>query len=74
MDNKMIQIKVDCRACGGKAYLRTGESFLIDGNVHHRVTPCTACKSTGKEIQWVDLQDFANMLMAIAAEKQPANG
>jgi hypothetical protein len=65
-----IPIKTTCQACQGKRYLPTGETFVLAGRKHNRVAPCTACEGSGKQVNWVGLQDFANMLMAIAAEKQ----
>jgi len=67
-----IPIKTTCQACQAKAYLPTGETFVLAGRTHNRLGPCTSYEGSGKEIRWVDLQDFANMLTAIQAEKQPA--
>ena len=67
-----IPIKTTCQACQGEKYLPAGETFVLEGRQHKRVAPCTACAGTGKQQKRVDLQDFANLLMAIAAEKQPA--
>jgi len=67
-----IPIKTTCQACQGEGYLPTGETFVLAGRKHNRVAPCAACEGSGKEIRWVDLSDFANMLVAIQAEIQPA--
>ena len=67
-----VPIKTTCRACQGEGYWATGDSFELAGRKQHSMTPCSACRGTGKEIRWVDQQDFANMLTAINAEKQPA--
>ena len=67
-----IPIRTTCQACQGEKYLPTGETFVLAGRTHHRVAPCVACDGTGKQVKWVDLQDFVNMLTAITAEKQAA--
>ena len=67
-----IPIKTTCQACQGERYLPTGETFVLAGRRHNRLAKCQACEGTGKEIRWVDLQDFANMLVAITAEKRAA--
>ena len=70
--NEMIPLKTVCQACRGERYLPTGQTFVLAGRKHHRVAPCAACEGSGKEIRWIDLQDFTNMLNAIQTEKQPA--
>ena len=68
--NEMVPLKTTCQACQGEKYLPTGETFYLAGRWHSRMAKCEACDGSGKEIRWVDMQDFANMLFAIAAEKQ----
>ena len=70
--NETVPLKTTCRACQGEAYLPTGETFVLTGRTHNRVAPCQACNGEGTQLVWVDLYDFANMLAAIQAEKQPA--
>ena len=68
--NELIPLKIVCEACQGKGYLPIGETFILAGRKHNRLGPCTACDSTGKQVKWVDLGDFANLLVAIRMEKQ----
>jgi hypothetical protein len=70
--NELIPLKTICQACQGEKYLPTGQTFVLAGRTHNRLGPCAACEGSGKEIRWVDLGDFANMLVAIQVEKQPA--
>ena len=65
-----IQILTTCRACGGKAYLPTDEEMGVAGHKYFRHLPCTTCQGSGKEARWIDVQDFARMLIAIAVEEK----
>ena len=67
-----VQILTTCRACGGKAYLPTTEELSTAGRTYFRHLPCTTCQGSGKETRWIDIQDFAYMLTAIAVEKENA--
>lgn len=67
-----IQILTTCRACDGKAYLPTDEEMSVAGRKYFRHVPCTTCHGSGKEARWIDMQDFARMVMAIAVEVQKA--
>ncbi len=65
-----VQILTTCRACGGQAYLPTSEEMSVAGHKYFRHIPCTACQGSGKEARWIDMREFARMLMAIAVERQ----
>jgi hypothetical protein len=67
-----VQVLTTCRACGGQAYLLTSEEMSANGRKYFRHLPCTACQGSGKEARWIDLQDFAKLLDAVAAEKSKA--
>jgi hypothetical protein len=63
-----IQILTACRACSGRAYLPSLESFDVREGIHILQTPCAACDGSGRELRWIDLDDLLGLLRAIAAE------
>jgi len=65
-----IQILITCQACSGQAYVPVGEEVSPTGvkYIHHR--PCLACQGSGKQTHWIDVQEFAMLLHAIAVEEQ----
>jgi hypothetical protein len=63
-----IQILTTCRACSGRAYLPSLESWDMREGIHIHQTPCPACDGSGKEIRWIDLHELIGLLRAIAAE------
>ena len=67
-----IQLRTTCRACGGKALLRTNEVLSISGWKFFRHVPCAACEGSGKETRWIEIRDFARLLEAIAVEHHKA--
>jgi len=67
-----IQILTICQACSGRAYVPVGEETSCTGTKYIRHRPCFACQGSGKQTRWIDGQEFAMLLYAIAAEKQPA--
>ena len=67
-----VQILTTCQACCGKAYLPLGEVVSPIGVKYIRHRSCIACQGSGKQTHWIDVQEFANLLHAIAAEEQPA--
>ena len=67
-----IPLKVDCPACSGRGIVPSKETFVLAGRTHFRHRKCIACEGSGKQLKWIDLGDFANMLVAIQAEKQSA--
>jgi hypothetical protein len=67
-----VQILTICQACSGRAYVPVGEETSYTGMKYIRHRPCFACQGSGKQTRWIDVQEFAMLLYAIAAEKQPA--
>jgi hypothetical protein len=67
-----IQILTTCQACSGQAYVPVGEDISPTGVKYIRHRPCFACQGSGKQTHWIDVQGFAMLLQAIAAEEQPA--
>jgi DnaJ-class molecular chaperone len=67
-----IQILITCQACNGRAYVPVGEEISCTGTKFVRHRPCFACQGSGKQTRWLDIQEFTNLLRAIAAEEQPA--
>ena len=67
-----VPILTTCQACSGQAYVPVGEDTSPTGVKYIRHRPCFACKGTGKQTHWIEVQEFAMLLLAIAAEKKSA--
>ena len=67
-----IQILTTCQAYSGQAYVPVGEEVSHTGAKYIRHRPCFACQGSGKQIRWIEVQEFEMLLHAIAAEKQSA--
>jgi len=67
-----VQILIICQVCSGRAYVPVGEETSYTGMKYIRHRPCFACQGSGKQIRWIEVQEFEMLLHAIAAEKQPA--
>jgi hypothetical protein len=67
-----VQISTTCQACSGQAYVPVGEEVSPTGVKYIRHRPCFACQGSGKQTHWIDVQEFAMLMQAIAAEEQPA--
>jgi len=67
-----VQILTICQACSGHAYVPVGEETSYTGMKYIRHRPCFACQGSGKQTHWIEIQEFAMLLRAIAAEEQPA--
>jgi DnaJ-class molecular chaperone len=67
-----IQILITCQSCNGHAYVPVGEEISTTGVKYIRHRPCFACQGSGKQIRWIEVQEFEMLLHAIAAEKQSA--
>jgi hypothetical protein len=67
-----IQILINCQACNGHAYVPVGEEVSPTGAKYIRHRPCFACQGSGKQTHWIDIQEFAMLLQALAAEEQLA--
>ena len=67
-----IPILTTCQACSGQAYVPVGEEISTTGVKYIRHRPCFACQGSGKQTRWLDIQEFTNLLRAIAAEEQLA--
>jgi len=65
-----VQILTICQACSGQAYVPVGEEVSPTGAKYIRHRRCFFCDGTGKQTHWVDLDEFARMLTAIAVEEQ----
>jgi len=65
-----IPIKTTCNACSGEGYLTTGQTFTLCGREHMQLARCVACDGKVTLLTWVDVQQFAQMLHAIAVESQ----
>jgi hypothetical protein len=67
-----IPILTICQACSGRAYVPVGEEVSLTGAKYIRHRPCFACQGSGKQTNWIDVQEFAMLLRASAAEEQQA--
>ena len=67
-----IQMLTTCQACNGRASVPVREEVSLTGAKYIRHRPCFACQGSGKQTRWIDVQEFAMLLHAIAVEKQPA--
>jgi hypothetical protein len=57
-----VQILIHCEACDGEAYLPIGETLSYSGEVYTRYEPCPQCQGSGKQIKWVSLSEFIDLL------------
>lgn len=67
-----VQILTICQACSGRAYVPVGEETSYTGMKYIRHRPCFACQGSGKQTHWIEVQEFAMLLRASAAEEQLA--
>ena len=67
-----VQIMTTCQACCGKAYVPVGDEVSPTRVKYIRHRPCFACQGSGKQTHWIEVQEFAMLLHAIAAEMQSA--
>ena len=67
-----VQLLTTCQACSGQAHVPIGEEVSPTGVKYIRHRPCFACQGSGKQTLWIDVQEFAMLLHAIAAEEYPA--
>jgi hypothetical protein len=69
MNQNLIPLKKTCPACQGHGYLETGQTFSLLGRIHPELVECSACEKRGFLIEWVDIQQLAMLIEAVAAEK-----
>jgi hypothetical protein len=69
MNQSLVPIKKTCPACQGHGILESGQTFTLLGRIHPELVECSACEKRGFLIEWVDIQQLAMLLDAIAAEK-----
>ena len=67
-----IPILTTCQACNGRAYVPVGEEVNLTGAKYIRHRPCFACQGSGKQTRWINVQEYAMLLHAIAVEEQSA--
>jgi len=67
-----IQMLTTCQACNGRAYVPFGEEVSLTGAKYICHRPCFACQGSGKQTHWIEIQEFAMLLRAIATEEQLA--
>jgi DnaJ-class molecular chaperone len=65
-----VQILTACQACNGRAYVPVGEEVSPTGVKYIRHRPCSVCQGSGKQIRWIDVQEFANLLHSFVIEEQ----
>lgn len=58
-----VQILIQCRHCQGEAYLPIGEAEDYQGQKYVRHVPCPACEGSGNQSYWINLKDFARLLL-----------
>jgi hypothetical protein len=69
--NDKIQIRIICPACSGHVYLSVRNEIGSPVSKYTRPSLCSACGGTGKQTQWISSVEYASMLLAFKAEKQP---
>lgn len=57
-----VQILIQCDHCDGAAYLPDREDISNEGERYQRYKPCPACFSSGKQTQWITLDQFLTIL------------
>jgi hypothetical protein len=67
-----VQILTTWQACSGQTYIPVGEKVCSTGVEYIRHRPCIARQGSGKQALWIEVQEFAMLLHAIAAEVPPA--
>ncbi len=58
-----VHILATCSKCNGEAYLPMGEAEDCQGHKYTRHIPCPYCEGSGNEPRWVDIQDFAKLIL-----------
>ena len=61
-----VPIKTACKACSGRGFVETGETFKLCGRIHKRVGPCKVCEGKGTQLEWLDLHEFVRLLYETA--------
>lgn len=67
-----ILVQVRCPACNGKAHITTQETMFISIWKHVRRIPCPQCGGSGKQIRWLDLNEFLQKLDELKGNENPA--
>ena len=57
-----IYVLTICEACQGKAYLPAGEAISSKGVPYLVHKPCSQCGGSGRQAQWVSLDEFMKLL------------
>ena len=65
MDIK-VQILTRCEACDGAGYLPAGEATSYSGERYLRYEPCTVCQGSGRQTRWINIDEFANLVIGAA--------
>lgn len=68
-----ILAQVPCSSCNGKAYIATREKTFITIFKYVRRSPCPQCNGSGKQIRWIDLNEFLQKLDELKGNEYPAN-
>jgi len=58
-----VQVLMQCKHCNGEAYLPMGEAEDCQGHKYTRHIPCSMCEGSGNEPKWINLDDFAKLLV-----------
>jgi len=57
-----VQILTTCKKCEGAAYLPDREDISNAGEKYMRYKPCPKCHGSGKQRQWILLEEFSKLL------------
>jgi DnaJ-class molecular chaperone len=69
MNQEQVPLKSCCSACGGEGVLMaSNRTFVLAGREHPLLSKCVACEGKGTILKWVDIQELAMLINAIAAE------
>ena len=57
-----VKILTRCDFCKGEAYLPIGEAESYTGEKYMQYEPCPQCHGSGKQANWVNLKEFADLM------------
>jgi DnaJ-class molecular chaperone len=64
-----IPMKISCNTCGGEGVLSTSQTFMLASRIHPLFKKWEACDGKGTLLSWVDMDQFAQILHALAVEE-----
>lgn len=68
----MVKVHIidKCPHCHGQAMLPVGEGKDYKGCINTRYAPCPICESSGNQLRWISLEEFAKLLQSALCQHE----